>query len=193
MTELRAAATVGHRVLPADGLHDDGPRIDESESAATNPCAASSASTVNSVRPSHDLDNRTAIHDAVVAFYRGIVFDDVLAPVFNEVAEVDWAEHIPRLIDYWCRVLLGEAGYQGALLNAHQHVHDIEPLRPEHFDRWLLLWTTTLDEGWNGPKTDAAKAHAFRIGAVLHRRLLGAELRSPVGSTSNTVEVPCVK
>ena len=130
-----------------------------------------------------DLDNRTAIHDAVVTFYRGIVFDDVLAPVFDEVAEVDWASHIPRLIDYWCRVLLGDTGYQGALLHAHQRVHDIEPLRSEHFERWLHLWTSTLDDGWCGPNTEVAKEHAARIGAVLHRRLLHAEL--PLDSTSN--------
>lgn len=44
------------------------------------------------------------------------MFDDLLAPVFTEVAEVDWSAHIPRLIDYWCRVLLGEPGYDGAIL-----------------------------------------------------------------------------
>ena len=56
----------------------------------------------------HDLETRADIHDLVVAFYREIVFDDLLEPVFGEVAEVDWALHIPKLIDYWCRVLLGQ-------------------------------------------------------------------------------------
>ena len=83
-----------------------------------------------------DLDSRNEIHDLVVGFYREVVFDDLLAPVFAEVAEVDWATHIPKLIDYWCRVLLGEPGYEGAILVPHRHVHDLEPLRREHFDRW---------------------------------------------------------
>mgnify|MGYP000346625624 CR=1 FL=1 len=38
-----------------------------------------------------DLDSRSAIHDLVVRFYREVVFDDLLGPVFGEVAEVDTA------------------------------------------------------------------------------------------------------
>ena len=47
-----------------------------------------------------DLVSRADIHDLVVEFYREVVFDDLLAPFFGEVAEVDWSQHIPRLIDY---------------------------------------------------------------------------------------------
>jgi hemoglobin len=120
-----------------------------------------------------DLGTRADIHDLVVAFYREIVFDDVLAPVFGEVVEVDWAVHIPRLIDYWCRVLLGQPGYAGAILAAHREVHEIEPLRVEHFDRWYALWIDSIDRCWAGPKADKAKAHAAHIATVLARKLLG--------------------
>ena len=63
----------------------------------------------------HDLDSRAAIHDLVVGFYREIVFDELLEPVFGEVAEVDWTLHIPKLIDYWCRVLLRQPGCSACL------------------------------------------------------------------------------
>ena len=120
-----------------------------------------------------DLDRRGAVHDLVVAFYREVVFDDLLHPVFTEVAEVDWSVHIPRLIDYWCRVLLDEPGYDGNLLGAHRDVHALGPMRSEHFDRWYELWVQTIDARWAGPVADRAKRHAARIGATLHRRLLG--------------------
>ena len=54
-----------------------------------------------SAPPLEDLTTRANVHDLVVDFYREIVFDELLEPVFDEVAEVDWASHIPRLIDYW--------------------------------------------------------------------------------------------
>ncbi len=120
-----------------------------------------------------DLDRRAAVHDLVVAFYRAVVFDDLLHPVFAEVAEVDWAVHIPKLIDYWCRVLLDEPGYDGNLLGAHHHVHALDPMRREHFDRWYELWVQAIDARWTGPGADRAKRHAALIGATLHRRLLG--------------------
>ena len=125
--------------------------------------------------PRGDLDNRGAIHDLVLGFYREVVFDELLAPVFGEVAEVDWAEHIPKLIDFWCRVLLGQPGYRGAVLAAHRHVHDLEPLRIEHFDRWFRLWVETIDAQWQGPMAELAKEHAARIGASLARRLLDTD------------------
>ena len=58
-----------------------------------------------------DLATRPQVHDLVVDFYREIVFDELLEPMFGEVAEVDWANHIPRLIDYWCRILFGTKEY----------------------------------------------------------------------------------
>jgi hemoglobin len=122
-----------------------------------------------------DLDRRSAVHDLVVGFYREVVFDELLGPVFAEVAEVDWSVHIPKLIDYWCRILLGEPGYDGNLLGAHRHLHALQPLRGEHFDRWYSLWVDTVDARWRGPGADRAKSHAARIGATLHRQLLAGE------------------
>lgn len=130
-----------------------------------------------------DLDSRSAIHDLVVRFYREIVFDEELEPVFSDVAEVDWAIHMPKLTDYWCRVLLGEPGYDGFILAAHQHVHDLQPLTAELFDRWYILWIQTIDSSWSGPMAENAKRHAAQIGAVLARRITGAEWSAPVGSS----------
>ena len=126
-----------------------------------------------------DLDRRAEIHDLVVGFYREIVFDDLLAPVFGEVAEVDWSTHIPKLIDYWCRVLLGEPDYAGFILASHRHVHDIEAFRIEHFDRWYTLWVQSVDAGWAGPIAERAKRHAAKVGASLARRLLEVDWQPP--------------
>lgn len=126
-----------------------------------------------------DLDSRTQIHNLVVCFYRDVIADDLLGPVFTEVAEVDWSVHIPKLIDFWCRVLLGHPGYDGFILGAHQEVHHLEAFRGELFDRWYTLFVAAVDEGWSGPFAHTAKAHAARIAAVLARRLIGADWEAP--------------
>jgi hemoglobin len=125
--------------------------------------------------PVPDLDSRAAIHDLVVQFYREVVFDDLLEPIFGEVAEVDWAMHMPKLVDYWCRVLLGQPGYGGHVLASHRHLHDLQPLTLDLFDRWLTLWVDAVDSGWAGPNANKAKSHARRIGMVLARRIMGVE------------------
>lgn len=127
-----------------------------------------------------DLDSRSAIHDLVVGFYREIVNDDLLGPVFEEVAEVDWPVHIPRLIDYWCRILLHEPVYNGSMAAAHREVHKIEAFRPEHFDRWFELWCESIHARWQGPNADLARAHAERTAGLLSRQLLDNEWSPPL-------------
>lgn len=118
-----------------------------------------------------DITTRTDVHDLVVAFYREIVFDDVLCPLFEEVAEVDWAAHIPRLIDYWCRHLLNEPVYTGSLFTAHRLVHERSAFRAEHFDRWYRLWVDTIDSRWRGPNADLAKSFAATMAGHLSTHL----------------------
>jgi len=126
-----------------------------------------------------DLATRSEIHDLVVRFYREVSCDHVLGPVFREVAETDWATHIPKLIDFWCRVLLGHPGYEGHVLAAHREVNELEPFRPELFDRWYILFAESVDERWRGPFAERAKAHAARMANGLARQLIGSEWELP--------------
>jgi hemoglobin len=144
------------------------------------------------MEPFGDLETRSQIHDLVVDFYREIVFDSVLGPVFGEVAEVDWAVHIPKLIDYWARVLLGDPSYNGYILGPHQHVHELEALRLDHFDRWHGLFVATVDARWRGPYADAAKDHAARMAGTLARRILGLDwvAQAPVNQQAPAAERP---
>lgn len=134
------------------------------------------SSTVDATR---DLVSRAEIHDLVVEFYRDVVFDDLLAPLFGEVAEVDWSQHIPKLIDYWCRILLREGGYAGAVTAAHRHLHGLEPVRLEHCDRWYVLWANCVDTRWAGPAADRAKAHAASLMAGMAKHIFEFEWAPP--------------
>ncbi len=123
------------------------------------------------VRP--DLANPTQVHHLVIGFYREIVFDELLEPVFGEVAEVDWAEHIPKLIDYWCWILFQQPGYSGAVTKTHRHLHQAAPVRAEHCDRWFALWVQSVDARWAGPYAEKAKDHARQLMTGLAKHVFG--------------------
>lgn len=120
-----------------------------------------------------DLSTPTQVHDLVVSFYREVVFDELLEPIFGEVAEVDWAEHIPRLIDYWCWILFGGDPYPGAVARTHRHLHEMSVIGPAHCDRWFELWTASVDEHWAGPHAEHAKRHAKTLMAGMAKRIFG--------------------
>jgi hemoglobin len=137
------------------------------------PSTAAAAPDRRSDLDRRDLDRRTEIHDMVIAFYREVAMDDLLGPIFDDVAEVDWAAHVPHLIDYWCRVLLREPGYTGAIVGAHRALAGLVTLRPEHFDRWFAVFTSVVDDGWQGPTADRAVAHASTMARSLARVVAG--------------------
>ena len=129
-----------------------------------------------------DLATRSAVHDLVVEFYREVILDDLLGPVFDDAAEVDWAVHIPKLVDYWCRILLGEPSPPLRTVPAHRALHELVPIRAEHCDRWWELWSGAVDRQWCGSTAQHAKDHAAALMSGLARRVFGFEWEPPDGS-----------
>lgn len=131
-----------------------------------------------------DLDTRTEVHGLVTRFYQEIALDDLLEPIFGEVAEVDWNEHIPRLIDYWCWILFGTDGYPRSVTRAHRHLHALRPIEPAHCDRWMALWVATIDAGWSGPVADHAKDHAAKLMAGMAKHVFGFARAADAAATA---------
>jgi hemoglobin len=120
-----------------------------------------------------DLSTPAHVHDLVTVFYREIMFDELLEPIFSEVAEVDWVEHIPRLIHYWCSILFGTSSDTGSVTKTHRHLHSLQPIEPEHCDRWFSLWIHSVDERWEGPNAERAKSYAAALMAGMAKRVFG--------------------
>ncbi len=123
--------------------------------------------------PTGDLDAPEDIAEMVRRFYQDVAQDGLLGPVFEDVAGVDWAEHLPKITAFWCRMLLGQTGYDGNPLAAHRRIHAQEPFTAAHFVRWLELFHETLDGGWRGPQVDRAKRLAAQVARVHSRQLQG--------------------
>jgi hemoglobin len=119
-------------------------------------------------------------------FYRQVAMDDILGPVFA-AAHVDWSAHIPKLADFWAKQLLGEPGYDGNPLRAHEPIHTRTPFTDVHYERWLDLFSTTVDDGYAGPHAELAKARASRMARALRRLLEGVEAS---GSAPISVALP---
>jgi hemoglobin len=129
--------------------------------------------------PDRDLDSPDEVREMVRRFYADVAQDDLLGPLFNEVAEVDWSAHLPKLTAFWCRALLGIEGYIGNPFRAHKDVHDQAPFTAAHFQRWLDLFEETLTLSWAGPNVDRALALARDVARVHSQQLIGEAVTSP--------------
>ncbi|WP_208028800.1 group III truncated hemoglobin [Rhabdothermincola sediminis] len=121
-----------------------------------------------------DLDIREHVELLVHAFYRDVATDDLLGPIFEGMG-VDWPAHIATLTDFWSWQLLGERGYTGNPLRAHEPAHQRFPFTDAHFERWLELFAATVDAHFEGPRAATAKQRAAKMAAALRRFLAGEE------------------
>jgi hemoglobin len=119
-----------------------------------------------------DLATRAEVEHLVRTFYRAAAMDDLLGPIFH-AAPVDWPSHIETVTAFWMDQLFGTKSYAGNPLRAHEPVARRMPFRAEHFDRWLALFTETVDELYEGPVAELAKARAAKMAGALRRLLDG--------------------
>lgn len=105
------------------------------------------------------LETREDIQTLVDGFYTKVRADSYIGPIFTDVAQVDWDEHLPKLYNFWADLLLGEDTYRGRPFPPHMKLQ----LQPGHFERWLKLFVETVDEHFVGLKAEEAKMRALRI------------------------------
>ncbi|WP_214364549.1 group III truncated hemoglobin [Pseudonocardia sp. H11422] len=126
-----------------------------------------------------DIADRDDITALVTAFYRRAFADDVLGPIFVDIARMDLPVHLPVMCDFWETVLLHAGRYRRNALRPHLALNAKVELTEVHFARWLDLWTATVDERHRGDVTELAKVQAARIAGSIARRLRGNRLASP--------------
>lgn len=118
-----------------------------------------------------DLDSKARIQQFVSAFYAELLKDPQLAPIFLDVAGIDLAKHLPLICSYWEKLLLAEPGYNRHTMNIHRALHAKRPLTAADFERWLCLFTATLDRLFAGPSADRAKQVATQIAANMQHSI----------------------
>ncbi len=118
-----------------------------------------------------DIETRADCERLVRAFYGRALHDDVIGFLFTDVAHLDLEAHVPQLTSFWETMLLGAQSYNGRPFRPHIDLNYKARLRPGHFARWLALWTTTVDELFEGPTAELAKAHANRVARAFSERI----------------------
>lgn len=118
-----------------------------------------------------DVANRSDIEKILALFYGQIRQDEVLEPFFSEVMPVNWDRHIRLMGDFWENVLFYTGDYDGDPLAAHKRINILRPTRPEHFERWLYLFTHTVDALYKGKNAAKMKKHALGIAAVMQEKV----------------------
>lgn len=82
-----------------------------------------------------DLADRDDVVELLGDFYNRAFADDLLRPVFVDIAQMDLSRHLPAITDFWCKAVLKEGAYRNNVFAPHRDLHQIAHLQPVHFER----------------------------------------------------------
>ena len=75
------------------------------------------------------------------------------------------------MFDFWENTLFYTGSYSGNPMKLHQKLHQMFTLTAKHFSQWVQLFTTTVDELFEGEKAELAKQRAISISAVMQTKI----------------------
>lgn len=111
----------------------------------------------------------TGIQDIQVfvdEFYAKVREDDLIGPIFMAVIS-DWQPHLNKMYAFWNAVLFGESGYKGNPFSKHAPLK----INPPHFERWLQLFSETINSHFKGPVAYDIQKRAGLMAEVFMYRL----------------------
>jgi hemoglobin len=117
--------------------------------------------------PKPDIAGPADIRLLVDSFYGKVRVDPLLGGIFNSVIRDRWPQHLEKMYTFWGTILLGEQSYQGAPFRPHKEL----PVEQRHFDRWLQLFRTTVEEHFHGPVAHLALTNADRMATMFMDRI----------------------
>jgi hemoglobin len=126
-----------------------------------------------------DITTTGDIIQLVDGFYDRVRKDELLGPIFNDVARVDWALHLPKMYAFWSSLLLGIPGFLGNPMATHRALAMRVPLTDVEFERWLTLFRQTVDDSFAGRVAEDAKVRAARIASTMQFHINADSGRPP--------------
>ncbi|WP_289053083.1 group III truncated hemoglobin [Carboxylicivirga marina] len=123
-----------------------------------------------------NLQTRDDIEKLVRTFYSKVQIDDLLGPFFNKMIKSDeeWEKHYQLLTAFWELNLMDKKGFDGNPARAHNKVDKsfMHSITTKHFDRWVELWTLTIDNLFEGEYADKAKLRAQNMAKGMYKKIL---------------------
>ena len=131
---------------------------------------------MKTIQVKSDISKREDIELLVNSFYDKVKKDEVIGGIFQKIIADDWSHHLPIMYQFWETILLNKPGYTGNPIRKHIEVDQQTPLEVPHYNRWLQLWSETIDNLFAGTLADEAKNRASLMMNLIKIKVESARL-----------------
>lgn len=118
-----------------------------------------------------DISSKEDIKLLVDTFYNKVQANTTLGYIFNDVAKLNWDEHLPKMYSFWGSLLLQEHSYNGNPMKIHVELSKITPMSAAEFSEWISLFYQTVDELFEGEIASEAKTRAANIARLMQHKI----------------------
>jgi hemoglobin len=103
----------------------------------------------------------------VNTFYAKVQKDELIGSIFNDKIQGRWPEHLEKMYKFWQTILLEEHTYSGSPFPPHKHL----PVDQSHFNRWMEIFTKTVDSLFIGIVAEEAKVRAANMAYMFNYKI----------------------
>lgn len=119
----------------------------------------------------NDIISGAEIKIVIDTFYDKVRADASIGFIFNDIAQVDWEHHMPIMYDFWESTVFGTGTYTRNAMTPHFVLQDKVKFTAAHFERWVFLFVTTVDELYAGENAEIMKMRATSIAGLMQNKL----------------------
>jgi hemoglobin len=123
------------------------------------------------MKEKRDVQNREDIVQLLNLFYSKAFKDELIGYFFTEVVPLDLETHIPVIADFWEAIVFNTQDYRKNVMQVHQHINQLSAIKKEHLDRWVSLFTQTVEELFAGAKAELMKQRARSVATLMDIKL----------------------
>ena len=117
-----------------------------------------------------DITTIQDIQLLVNTFYES-VRESEIGFFFEEIAQVNWEKHLPKMYIFWQALLFADVKFDGNPMGAHFPINEKRAMEKHHFETWLRLWKSTVDQLFSGEIAEAAKSKAENIASLMSYKM----------------------
>ncbi len=114
-----------------------------------------------------DITSLDDIKLLVDTFYSKVQKDEKIGSIFNDKIGNRWPEHLEKMYRFWQTILLEEHSYSGSPFPPHKQLD----VNKDHFNRWVEIFTETVEILFKGPLADEAKVRGEKMAEMFHNKI----------------------
>lgn len=114
-----------------------------------------------------ELTNIDDIKFLVNTFYSRVRTNEVLGNIFNNAIGNKWNGHLNKMYRFWQTILFHDQSYHGSPLPPHMKL----VIGEVHFEKWITIFTQTVDGHFKGEIAEQAKERGQKIAQTFQLKL----------------------